>query len=32
MDTTGELGDGIMMKVAFEVKVGPPETVNNEHL
>lgn len=32
MDKTEELGDGIIMKVAFDVKVGPAETVDNEHL
>lgn len=32
MDKAEELGDGIIMKVAFEVKVDPPETPDNERL
>lgn len=32
MDKTEERGDGIIMKVAFEVKVGRAEMVDNEHL
>lgn len=31
MDETEELGDGIIMIVAFEVKVDPPGTADNEH-
>lgn len=32
MDKTEELGDGIIMKVAFEDKVVPADAVDNEHL
>lgn len=32
MGKTEELENGIIMKVAFEVKVDPPGTADNEHL